>query len=54
MVLSQILNPTDNHQARISKADKDFFKNLDFKELKIPVKIRNIRKIKKKKEFHCY
>ena len=41
------LNPADHHPARITKADKDFAKRLDFKDIKFPVKIRGIYKIKK-------
>ena len=42
------LNPADHHPARITKADKDFAKRLDFKDIKFPVKIRDIHKIEKK------
>ena len=41
------LNPADHHPARITKADKDFEKRLDFKDMKFPVKIRGIHKIVK-------
>ena len=41
------LNPADHHLARIRKGDKDFARELDFKDIKIPVKIRNIHKIEK-------
>ena len=34
--------------ARITKADKDFSKSLDFKDIKFPVKVRDINKIEKK------
>ena len=43
MVLSQILNPKI-----ITKTDKDFAKKLDFKDIKFPVKVRDIHKIEKK------
>ena len=46
--LVRYLNPTDRHPARITKADKDFAKKLDFKDIKFPVKIREIYKIGKK------
>ena len=32
---------------RITKADKEFAKKLDFKNIKLPVKVRDIHKIKK-------
>ena len=41
------LNPPDHHPAIITKAEKDFAKKLDFKDLKLPVKIRDIHKIEK-------
>ena len=46
--LVRYLNPEDHHPARITKADKDFDKNRDFKDIKCPVKIRYIHKIEKK------
>ena len=42
------LNPADHHPERTTKADKDFAKRLYFKDIKLPVKIRNIHKSKKK------
>ena len=33
-----------------SQADKDFAKRIDFKDIRFPVKIRDIHKIKKKKK----
>ena len=39
------LNPTDRNLARIAKADKEYAKKLDFKNIKFPVKIRAIHKI---------
>ena len=45
--LVRYLNPADHHPARITKADKDFAKRLDFKDIKFPV-IRDIHKIEKK------
>ena len=42
------LNPTNHHPARITKADKDFSKRLEFKEINFPVKITNIHKLEKK------
>ena len=41
-----------NNPRRITKADNDFAKRLYFKDIKFPVKIRNLHKIQKKKEFH--
>ena len=42
------LNPADHNPRRITKADKDFAKKLDFKDIKFPVKTRDIHKIEKK------
>ena len=42
------LNPTDHNLKEITKADKDFAKKLDFKDIKFPVKIRDIHKIGKR------
>ena len=38
------LNPEDHNPAKITKADKDFVKKLDFEDIKFPVKFRNIQK----------
>ena len=39
-------HPVDHHHpARITKADKDFSKRLDFKDMKYPIKTRGIHKI---------
>ena len=46
------LNPADHNPRRITEADKDFVKKLDFENIKFPVKIRDIHKMEKKKEFH--
>ena len=46
--LIRYLNPADHHPARITKSDKNFTKTLDFKDIKFPVKTRNIHKIEKK------
>ena len=40
------LIPADRNPARITKADKEFPKKLDFKDIKFPVKIRAITKSK--------
>ena len=39
------LNPAEHTPKRIARADKDFTKRLDFKDVKFPVKIRDIHKI---------
>ena len=41
-------NPADDNPRRIIKADKDFVKRLDFKDITFPGKIRDIHKIEKK------
>ena len=46
--LVRYLNPSNHHLARIKKADKDFAKRLDLKDLKLSVKIRNFQKSGKK------
>ena len=43
--------PADHNPRRITKSDKDFAKRLDFKNIKFPVKIKDIHKITKK-ELH--
>ena len=45
--LVRYLHPVDRNPARIKKADKDFAKRLDFKDIKFPVKIRDNHKIEK-------
>ena len=47
--LVKYLHPADHHPARITKADKNVAKELDFKDKKFSVKIRDIHKIEKKK-----
>ena len=42
--LIKYLNPADHHPARIIKADKDFFKKHDFKD----IKLETFTKLKKK------
>ena len=42
------LNPADDNRRSITKADKNFAKKPDFKDIKFPVKIRDIHKIEKK------
>ena len=46
--LVKYLNPADRNPARITKTDKNFAKKLYFKDIKFPVKVRDIHKIKKK------
>ena len=38
------LNPADHHPAIITKTDKNLPKGLDFKDIKLPVKTRDIHK----------
>ena len=45
--LVRYLYPEDHHPARITKADKDFAKVLYLKDIRFPVKIRDIYKIEK-------
>ena len=42
------LNPADHHPTWITKADKDVAKRLDFKDIKFPVKTKDIHKIEKR------
>ena len=42
------LNPANHYPARIRKIDRMFASKLDFKYIKIPVKIKDIHKIEKK------
>ena len=42
------LNPADRDPATITKRDKYFAKKIDFKDIKFPVKMRDIHKIEKK------
>ena len=46
--LFRYLDPADDNPRRIAKADKGFAKRLDFKDIKFPVKARDIHKIEKK------
>ena len=48
MVFRRYLNPTDHNPRRITKADKDFPKKLDFKDIKFPVKLETYTKLKKR------
>ena len=42
------VHPADHNSRKITKADKDFAKKLDFKDIKFRVKVRHIHKIEKK------
>ena len=46
--LVRYFNSEDHNPRRITKVDKNFAKKLDFKDIKLPVKIRDIYKIGKK------
>ena len=46
--LVRYLNPADRKPAGITKVDRDFTKTIDFKDIKFPVKTRDIHKIEKK------
>ena len=48
--LVRYLNPADHHPARITKSNKACAKNLDFKDIKFSVKVRDIHEIEKKKK----
>ena len=50
--LVRCLHPADHHPGKISKSDKDFAKSLDFKDIKFPVKIRDVHKISKKNSIN--
>ena len=42
------LHAAHHNPRRITKTDKDFAKKLDIKDIKFPVKVRDIHKIEKK------
>ena len=44
LFLVRYLNPADHNPSRIRKVDKDFAKRLDFKDIKLPVEIRDVHK----------
>ena len=46
--LVRYLHPADYNPRRITKPNKNFTKKLDFKDIKFPVKIRDIQVIEKK------
>ena len=41
------LHPADHHLSRIRKDDKNFARELNFEDIKFPVKIRDVDKIEK-------
>ena len=47
--LVRYLHPADNNPVRIRKIDEDLARKIDLKDIKFPVKIRNIHKTEKKK-----
>ena len=46
--LARDANLADHNPRRITKADKDFAKRLDFNDIKFPEKTRELHKIEKK------
>ena len=46
--LVRYLNPADDHLARSTKSDKYFSTKLDFKDMQLSVKTRDIHKIEKR------
>ena len=52
MFIQILKSYTDHHLAKIAKADRDFAKTLDFKDIDFPMKIREIQKIEKKNSFN--
>ena len=49
--LARYWHPVDHNLRRITKANKDFARELDSKDIKFPVKIRDIPKVEKKRNF---
>ena len=47
--LIRYLNPANHDPARITKAEKNSAKKINFKDIKFPVRIRDIYKIEKKR-----
>ena len=50
--LNALNTPADRNQARITKAGKGFAKKLQFKDVKLPVKIRDTHNPEKKIHLH--
>ena len=46
------MNPADHDPERITKTDKDFSKRLDFKDIKFPIKTRDIHNIEEKNSIN--
>ena len=42
------LHPADHYPGKITKADKDFAKRYDFKNIKFPVKLKAFTNLKRK------
>ena len=51
-IIVRYLNSINHNPRRTTKDDKQFAKKFDFKNIKFPVKIRDIHKIKKKKSIN--
>ena len=51
LCLVRYLHSSDHNPARIRKIDKLFGDELQFENIRFPVKIKNIHKIEKKKKF---
>ena len=49
--LVRYLNPAEHNPRRITKFDKELARVLDFKDIKFPVKIREIHEIEKKELY---
>ena len=47
-MFSKIFDPEDHHPARITKLDKDFARDLDFKDIYFQLKLEAFWKLKKR------
>ena len=55
MVFGRYLHLVDKNPTRIGKIGKNLARKLDFKDIKFPVKIRDIRKTEKNcKQHQCF
>ena len=52
--LVRYLNPADHNPRKITKADQEFGKRLDFKDIKFPVEIRDIFGYENKVKYSIY
>ena len=52
--LVRYLHPADHKPRRITKANRNFAKKIDFKDIKFPVKLEICKKLKKKKKFYWH